>query len=152
MGAGVSFQAGMPLADQVAPLVWHALDENPQVLERVAGMVTKQFGPAKALVGSDSQLIRRAFSAIGDDTLARTTFQGSFAALNAERCQAASAAHTALARLSEVRTPGVSHREREPTGFGYGAPGDLPQLFISVLDRSRGVARTIRLHALNSRS
>jgi hypothetical protein len=34
-GAGMSFAAGMPLAGQLPPLVWHTLDAHPNVKQSV---------------------------------------------------------------------------------------------------------------------
>ena len=51
LGAGASFEAGMPLAGQLAPLVWHALDRHPDALRNVGENLHSSPGPAKSVVG-----------------------------------------------------------------------------------------------------
>ncbi|MEO5958916.1 MAG: hypothetical protein ABIR80_07350, partial [Opitutaceae bacterium] len=61
MGAGVSFDSGMPLAGQLSPLIWHALDANPTVLQSLCSELGVPVTNAKAVVGDDWECMRRAF-------------------------------------------------------------------------------------------
>ena len=99
LGAGVSYEAGMPLAGQLPPLVWHALDAHPAVLRRLAAALGTSHGSAKDITGDHVARIRTAFSYIATDPSCRKTFQATFANLNRERAENTSPAHDALARL-----------------------------------------------------
>src|SRR5258707_4644031 len=99
LGAGASFLAGMPLADQLAPLVWHALDAHPDVLEQICARLSCSTGIAKDIVGNDLNRSSIAFAQIAADDDARRTFQLAFASLNLDRADHDSIAHVALARL-----------------------------------------------------
>jgi len=99
MGAGVSFVAGMPLAGQLSPLVWHALDSNPNVLKLLCAELGVPIGHAKAIVSDDPTKISRAFRLIKSDETAYRSFKQSFCHLNDCRTAMASQPHTALARL-----------------------------------------------------
>ena len=99
IGAGASFQAGMPLAGQLSPLVWHALDAHPAVMRATCDALGITPGRPKEVIGDDWSRIRAAFSQIAADPDARRTFQASVAQLDRERSSAPSPAHIALARL-----------------------------------------------------
>ena len=99
LGAGTSDEAGMPLAGQLPPLVWHALDAHPDVLRRLASALGTPHGRAKDIVADHVARIRTAFGYIATDPSCRKTFQATFATLNRERAKNASLAHDALARL-----------------------------------------------------
>lgn len=99
LGAGTSYEAGMPLAGQLPPLVWHALDAHPNVLRRLASTFGAAHGRAKDIVADDIVRIQRAFGYIATDPSCRATFQTTFANLNRERAKKASRAHDALARI-----------------------------------------------------
>ena len=99
MGAGVSFAAGMPLAGQLSPLVWHALDSNPNVLTLLCAELGVHLDGAKAIVSDDPAKINRAFSLIKGHQAAYRSFKQSFCDLNNSRTSIPSQPHTALARL-----------------------------------------------------
>jgi hypothetical protein len=99
LGAGASFMAGMPLAGQLTPLIWHALEAHPNVLREVCDSLGIPYSTAKNAVGDDSDRSRIAFARIASDSDSRRTFQHSFATLNREREGILSPAHVALARL-----------------------------------------------------
>ena len=99
VGAGFSFEAGMPLSGQLAPLVWHTLDSHPRAMRSTCDTLGVPSGYAKEVIGSDWEKLRVAFSSIRSAPDARATFQHGFARLDRERSQTSSAAHTALARL-----------------------------------------------------
>jgi hypothetical protein len=99
IGAGASYAAGMPLAGQLAPLVWHTLDQHPAVRQRVALLLGSGDGAAKTLIGDDTRAVRLAFREIGVDEVSRDTFQRAFANSDRDRRKHPSDAHDALARL-----------------------------------------------------
>ena len=99
LGAGASYQAGMPLAKQLPPLVWHTLDTHPDVLRRLALILKVPNTGAKDIVGDNAARVRAAFGQIAADPASRRTFQQTFANLDRSRSRATSAAHDALARL-----------------------------------------------------
>jgi hypothetical protein len=99
LGAGVSFAAGMPLAGQLSPLVWHALDSNTDVLKSLCEELSVSVDGAKAIVSDDPVRISRAFRLIKDNKAAYRTFKESLCDLDNSRITTPSRPHTALARL-----------------------------------------------------
>jgi hypothetical protein len=99
IGAGASYAAGMPLAGQLPPLVWHTLDHHSDVRRRVGALLGSPDVAAKALLGDDARAVGLAFNEIASDEASRTTFQTAFASLDRDRRQHVSEAHDALARL-----------------------------------------------------
>ena len=99
LGAGASYEAGMPLARQLPPLVWHALDAHPDVLRQLASIFKVSHGGAKDIVADYVERIRTAFRYIATDSSIRKTFQAAFTKLNCDRIKDVSGAHDALARL-----------------------------------------------------
>jgi hypothetical protein len=99
MGAGLSFQAGMPLAGQLAPLVWHALDAHPLVKRAACDTLGVLPGNAKDSIGLNKERLLVAFSCIAAAPDARKTFQYSFTQLDKERTLGQSPPHSALGRL-----------------------------------------------------
>jgi hypothetical protein len=99
IGAGFSFEAGMPLSGQLAPLVWYTLDSHPEVRHATCDALGVLRGNAKEVIGLDWHKLRVAFSSIEAAPDARRTFQHSFARLDRERSLTCSPAHAALARL-----------------------------------------------------
>jgi hypothetical protein len=99
VGAGFSFEAGMPLSGHLPPLVWHTLDSHPYIICRTCETLGVAPGYAKDVIGLDSEKLRVAFSSIAAAPDARRTFQYGFAGLDRERSKNCSVAHAALARL-----------------------------------------------------
>ena len=99
IGAGASHAAGMPMAGQLSPLVWHTLDQHPLVRRAVAGSLGVDDAPAKGLIGDAARAIHTAFTHIGADAACRRFFQQAFAHLDRDRRSQASEAHDSLARL-----------------------------------------------------
>ena len=89
----------MPLARQLPPLVWHALDAHPDVLRRLVSSLKVPLGGAKEIVADDIARIRTAFCYIATHSSSRKTFQAAFTKLNRDRVKDVSGAHDALARL-----------------------------------------------------
>ena len=99
LGAGASYQAGMPLAGQLSPLVWHALDSHPDVLMRLASILNVPRTSAKDIVDGNNDRIRLAFAQIEANPLCRRAFQLAFTNLNCDKSDTVSKAHDALAKL-----------------------------------------------------
>jgi hypothetical protein len=74
IGAGASFQAGMPLAGHLSPLVWHALAAHPGVMRATCDALGITPGRPKEIIGDCWSRIRAAFSQIAADPNARRTF------------------------------------------------------------------------------
>src|SRR5262249_2599376 len=100
LGAGASFHAGMPLAGQLAPLVWLTLDEFPEVKRATCYALGTKYGDAKEIVGyQDRQRIGVAFAAIASNSAAREHFQHCFARLDRERAGSPSPVHYCISQL-----------------------------------------------------
>jgi hypothetical protein len=99
VGAGASYAAGMPMAGQLSPLVWHTLDQHPSVRRCVAESLGVSDAAGKALVGDDTRAVHTAFRHIGTDAASRHSFQRAFSNLDRDRQRHASEAHDALAKL-----------------------------------------------------
>src|SRR4051794_693705 len=98
IGAGVSFQAGMPLAGQLFPLVWQTLDAHPDVRKATGDALGLGVGSAKEIVGyREWDRLRVAFSKIAADSGAQGHFQQCFVRLDQERSAVSSPVHTLLA-------------------------------------------------------
>ena len=78
IGAGASHAAGMPMAGQLSPLVWHTLDQHPLVRRAVAQSLGVDDAPAKGLIGDAARAIHTAFTHIGADAACRRFFQQAF--------------------------------------------------------------------------
>jgi len=103
LGAGVSFAAGMPLAGQLAPLVWHALDSNAEVLKALCEELGIPISEAKTVIPDDTAKINRAFQHIKVNAAAYRTFKKSICDLDTSRAMTPSVPHAALARLVHAR-------------------------------------------------
>jgi hypothetical protein len=103
IGAGASFQAGMPLAGQLSPLVWHAVDGSPGLLKRLCAKLGVAVTNGKELLGDDWDRIVRAFECIAGDPTARMLFQDCVSNLNRARSGDVSPVHDALSRLIFAR-------------------------------------------------
>jgi hypothetical protein len=99
LGAGVSFSAGMPLAGQLAPLVWHALDSNADALKALCADLGVPASSGKEVVSDDPLRVNRAFQHVKANAATLRTFKNSFRDLDLSRASHPSAPHTALARL-----------------------------------------------------
>lgn len=102
LGAGTSFDAGIPLTRQLAPVVWQTLDENPSVRSVVASALGVEDGLAKGLGLDEGGRLNVAFEQISQDRPALQTFQRTFIAVDSNRAKNFSPAHDALARLIHI--------------------------------------------------
>lgn len=103
IGAGASFQAGMPLAGQLAPMVWHVVDKSPELSKALCARLGVPAANAKQAVGDDPARIKCAFECIADEPAAQTLFKECVCNLNEARCGNVSSPHEALARLIFAR-------------------------------------------------
>jgi hypothetical protein len=99
IGAGLSVFSGMPLANGLNALVWHALDCDIQARRDLAQQLGEPDAAAKTLVGDEASRIARAYATIRKYANAREAFQRGFVQRNEERNDQPSMAHEALARL-----------------------------------------------------
>src|SRR5438067_1199762 len=83
IGAGASFQAGMPLVGQLAPLVWQTLDAFPVVRRATSDSLGLEAESAKEIVGhEDWDRLRLAFLKIAVNPDAQAYFQEIFVRLD----------------------------------------------------------------------
>jgi hypothetical protein len=99
IGAGASFQAGMPLAGQLAPLVWHTFDALENLHEQFCHIVGVPISYPKDVIRDDQERIRIAFRLITESPEAMVRFKNAFRELNQKRCLEKSQPHDAMARL-----------------------------------------------------
>lgn len=99
LGAGLSYDAGMPLANELPPLLWSTFDEHPRERAELASHLSVPDAPARTLIAFDSARVAIAFEAISARPPLRFAFQRIFCALNAARVVSASPVHDAVARL-----------------------------------------------------
>ena len=99
LGAGLSYDAGMPLANELPPLLWTVLDRHPQVRSSLARAVGVPDAPGKSLVSDDPILMRNAFALVAGSSSASHCLQALFTALDQKRAQACSPTHDALAAM-----------------------------------------------------
>lgn len=79
MGAGASFESGLPLYAQFAPVVWQVVDECDNIKESLKYDLTT---PAKKLIGNDIKKIKPIFNYIESNNLANSKFKELFKSVN----------------------------------------------------------------------
>lgn len=79
MGAGASFESGLPLYAQFAPIVWQVIDEFSDMKESLKCDVAI---PAKKIIGNDIEKIRQAFNYIEESSFANARFKELFKGVN----------------------------------------------------------------------
>ncbi len=99
IGAGASKDIGFPLNPQLQTLLWHALDTDPALIERLSHLCNTHATTAKEIVGEDEERRRIAYTELAAHKNARLAYQYGFAALNKDRVQTPSRAHDAIAEL-----------------------------------------------------
>lgn len=95
MGAGASFESGMPLYAQFPEMIWKVLDEFPEV-KRKLGYDSAKY--AKESMGTDHGEMMRFFALLEEEESAEQRFRQLFRELCSEH-SGASAVHDAVARL-----------------------------------------------------
>lgn len=79
MGAGASFESGMPLYKQLAPIIWQIVDNFPSIKHSI-GVNTDV--PAKLAIGDEAEKIIDVLDVIENSSEATTSFKHSFKDLN----------------------------------------------------------------------
>lgn len=98
VGAGLSWPAGMPLADHLAPFLWQAFDEHRSQRAELAASLGQPDAPAQILLGIDKARLSEAYGLVRQNDEVRHSFQAAFAARDAS-ISYQSSAHDALSRL-----------------------------------------------------
>lgn len=93
IGAGVSFEPGMPLGNQLAPIVWEVVSSFPSIDQKFKGS-----GSTKNRIGEDFANIKRAFSYIEQNKNAVSLFKNKFSKVN-NKITAISPIHNNIAKL-----------------------------------------------------
>lgn len=79
MGAGASFESGLPLYAQLAPVVWQVVDGFDSIKKSLKYDLTT---PAKKLIGDDIEKIKQVFNYIERNSLADSRFKELFKCIN----------------------------------------------------------------------
>lgn len=79
IGAGASFESGLPLYTQFSPIVWQVVDEFIEIKESIKCDVKIN---AKNIIGNDTDKIKQLFTNIEENHLANARFKELFKALN----------------------------------------------------------------------
>ncbi|MDU4801554.1 MAG: hypothetical protein E6X81_11270 [Clostridium butyricum] len=100
LGAGASYQAGMPLCGQLAPLLWYTCEGNNDVMNQLR----KEFPysgalSAKEILGEDFCKIKKAFAIIEKCSDALLKFKEGFKRLSEIHINDNISAYTSLAKL-----------------------------------------------------
>ncbi|MEC0271565.1 nSTAND3 domain-containing NTPase [Peribacillus frigoritolerans] len=93
VGAGISFEPGMPLGNQLAPTVWEVVRSFPDIDKKFEGV-----GSTKNRIGEDFENIKKAFSYIEENEEALTMFKLIFKNIN-DKIDIAPEIHKNIARL-----------------------------------------------------
>ncbi|MDR3587183.1 MAG: hypothetical protein P4L59_17990 [Desulfosporosinus sp.] len=98
VGAGASIQAGIPLTNQLYPIMWNTLDQNVESRRAVAKKLNCSDAQGKSLIGDNWDRMMTAFSVVAENNIARLMFQKAFSDFD---CGKTSFSHvyTALAQL-----------------------------------------------------
>jgi len=96
LGAGVSFDAGMPLYKQLAPVIWQIIDEYKEIKLQLNSNMTI---PAKELVGEDNPNLLKAFALIKENQSASLRFKNLFLAINNSHNLKVSKTHENICKL-----------------------------------------------------
>lgn len=79
IGAGASFEAGMPLYKQLAPIIWQIVDNLPSIKKDIG---VNRDDPAKEVIGEKEENIINVFPYIEISSEATTSFKQRFKNLN----------------------------------------------------------------------
>jgi len=104
VGAGLSLPARYPTMRLLEPLVWQAVDADPEQRTYLARALGRDLHlPGKILLGGDPTALSKAWKIISTSPVARQAFQQGFADLDRERSSAYSPAFDAVGRLLHAR-------------------------------------------------
>jgi len=96
LGAGVSFDAGMPLYKQLAPVIWQIIDQYKEIKLQLNSNMTIS---AKELVGEDNPNLLKAFALIKENQSASLKFKNLFLAINNSHNLKVSKTHENICKL-----------------------------------------------------
>lgn len=96
IGAGASFEAGLPLYSQFSSIIWQVIDEFP-ILKNELG--SNQDIPAKAIIGTDIDRIKNSFAYIERYADSSLRFKEIFKAVNDRHHMNYSYAHECICRM-----------------------------------------------------
>ncbi|MFV1981166.1 MAG: hypothetical protein ACC655_08445, partial [Rhodothermia bacterium] len=104
MGAGLALHSRYPTTVLLEPLVWKAVDADPERRAELALMLGRnpRLG-TKDLLADDLNALALAWELIANSSKARRAFQRGFASLDEERSETPSATFDAVARLLHTR-------------------------------------------------
>ncbi|AJG96775.1 hypothetical protein LF65_00084 [Clostridium beijerinckii] len=96
LGAGASFEAGLPLYSQFPSMVWQTVDEFPVIKEKLKYSINM---PAKNIIGEDVGKIKKSFEDIENEKGASLRFKELFKAVNDRHNNKISYVHESLCKL-----------------------------------------------------
>ncbi|MBZ9686812.1 hypothetical protein G9F72_010795 [Clostridium estertheticum] len=96
LGAGISFEAGLPLYNQLAPLIWQVVDEFPNIKDFYKCVRTL---PAKLIIGDETENLKNTFNFIENNPQAALRFKELFKIVNDKHHNKPSIAHQYLCQL-----------------------------------------------------
>ncbi|AEY65737.1 hypothetical protein [Clostridium sp. BNL1100] len=96
LGAGISFEAGLPLYNQLAPLIWQVVDEFPDIKDKYKCDRTL---PAKLIIGDETENLKNTFNFIEINPQAALRFKELFKILNDNHHSKPSISHQYLCQL-----------------------------------------------------
>jgi hypothetical protein len=96
LGAGISFEVGLPLYDQFASLIWQVVDEFPNIKDMYKCDRTL---PAKLIIGDKTENLKNTFSFIESDPRAALRFKELFKIINDNHHNRPSISHQYLCQL-----------------------------------------------------
>lgn len=96
MGAGISFEAGLPLYNQLAPLIWQVVDEFPNIKDLYKCDRTH---PAKLIIGDETEKLKNTFNFIENNPQAALRFKQLFKIVNDKHHNKLSLSHQYLCQL-----------------------------------------------------
>lgn len=99
LGAGASFEAGLPLYSQFPSMVWQTVDEFPLIKEKLNYSIDM---PAKKIIGEDIEKIKRSFEYIENEEGASLRFKELFKAVNDRHNNKTSYVHESLCKLIHI--------------------------------------------------
>ncbi|WP_252247038.1 SIR2 family protein [Clostridium sp. ZBS4] len=100
LGAGASYQAGMPLCGQLAPLLWYTCQGNNNVMNQLRQEFPySSASSAKEIIGEEFNRIKKAFNLIENCPGALLKFKEGFKRLNDAHLNDNISAYISLAKL-----------------------------------------------------
>ena len=96
LGAGASFEAGLPLYAQFPPIVWQVIDEFPYIKTALGH---NEIIPAKDIIGDDITKTKQVFSHIEKGNLANSRFKELFKGVNDKHKNNPSIVHENICKL-----------------------------------------------------